>query len=146
VGDTLLDQGEREKALEHYRTSLDIRRKVAGLDSGNPDWQRSLSLSYERLGDALAEAGNHTASLASYRDRLVIAQKLAALDPHNGGWKRDLAVAELKLAEAGDDPARRWREVVRILRAMKDAGQLAASDEPLLSAAETELAKHAPSE
>jgi hypothetical protein len=46
-----------------------------------------------------------------------------------------------KLAKAGDEPRRRWAEVVRILKDMKASGILAPTDERFLPTAEAELTK-----
>jgi tetratricopeptide (TPR) repeat protein len=143
IGNVLVAQGALPDALKAFRDSLAIRQKLAQADPGNAGWQRDLSVSYDWIGDVLVAQGALPDALTAFRDSLAIAETLAKADPSNAGWQRDLAASHWKLAAAGDEPRRRWTEVVRILRDMKTRGILAPPDERLLPMAEAELAKAA---
>jgi hypothetical protein len=57
------------------------------------NWQRDLSVSYNRIGDVQRAQGDLPSALSSYKQGLEIAQKLAARDPANTDWQRDLSVS-----------------------------------------------------
>jgi hypothetical protein len=52
-GGVLVDQGKLDEALKAYRDSLAIRERLAAADRSNMQWQRDLSVSYERVGGVL---------------------------------------------------------------------------------------------
>ena len=62
-------------------------------DPGNADWQRDLSVSFNKIGDVQSARGNLDAALRAYQDSLAIPEKLAAQDPGNTEWQRDLSVS-----------------------------------------------------
>ena len=76
-------QGDPAGALKSYRDDLAITEKLAKRDPTNAGWQRSLSISYEKVGDVLSAQGDLAGALKSYRDDLAIAEKLAKQDPTN---------------------------------------------------------------
>ena len=86
-------RGNLDAALEAYQDSLAIAEKLAAQDPSNAEWQRDLSVSFERIGAEHYARGNLDAALEAYEDRYVITEKLAAQDPSNTEWQRDLAVS-----------------------------------------------------
>ena len=96
------------EALVEYRASLVIAEKLAAADPGNTEWQRDLSISYNRIGAILAEGGPREDALAAFCLGLAVAEKLVATDPNNTQWQSDLVfslfwisrVAEPALARA----------------------------------------------
>ena len=91
-------QGDLASALKSYQDSLAIFDRLAKSDPGNAEWQRGLSVSYERIGDVQVAQGDLAGALKSYQDDLAIIDRLAKSDPGNAGWQRDLAVSFDKLA------------------------------------------------
>jgi len=83
-----------------YRDSLAIREKLTNQDSGNADWQRDLSVSYNRVGGVLNAQGDLAGALKSYRDSLAIREKLANQDPSNVEWRDDLEASCCLVATA----------------------------------------------
>ena len=79
----LMAQGKLEEALKAYRDSLAIRERLAAADPSNTQWQRDLSVSYNRVGDVLKAQGKLEEALKAYRDSLAIIERLAAADPSN---------------------------------------------------------------
>jgi predicted negative regulator of RcsB-dependent stress response len=73
--------------------------RLAGSDAGNADWQRDLSISYDRVGDVLVKQGNLPEALKSYRAGLAIAERLAGSDAGNADWQRDLSVSNNKIGD-----------------------------------------------
>ena len=86
-----------------------IRNKLVELDPKQAEWQRDLSVSYERIGDLYVATGDTPAALKTYQDSLSIVQKLVELDPKQAEWQRDLSVSYEKLGDMykanGDTPA-----------------------------------------
>ena len=64
-----------------------------------PDWQRDLSISYQRVGNVQMAQGDLPAALTSYQAAFAIADRLAKSDPSNAGWQRDLSVAYNKIGD-----------------------------------------------
>ena len=86
-GDVLVKQGNLAEALKSYRAGLAIRERLSSSDAGNADWQRDLSVSYDRVGDILVKQGNLAEALKSYRAGLAIAERLSVV----GRGQRGLA-------------------------------------------------------
>src|SRR5439155_879971 len=76
-----------------------IGEKLAASDPGNADWQRDLSVSYERLGNVQVALDDGAGALDSYRKSLAIREKLVASHPGNAGWQRDLTVIYDKIGD-----------------------------------------------
>ena len=57
-GEVLVVQGNLVEALKTFRDSLAIANRLAKADASNADWQRNLSIPYERVGDVLVAQGN----------------------------------------------------------------------------------------
>ena len=93
LGDVFVAQGNLPDALKSFRDGLVIREGLARSDPGHADWQRDLSVSYDRIGDVFVAQGNLTAALKSFRDGLVIREGLARSDPGHADWQRDLSVS-----------------------------------------------------
>ena len=74
-------QGKLDEALKAYRDSLAIRERLAAADRSNTEWQRDLSISYEKVGDVLKAQGKLDDALTAYRDSLAIRERLIAADP-----------------------------------------------------------------
>ena len=85
------------------RTDWRFESTLAARDPNNAEWQRDLSVSYDRVGDISAARGDRDGALKAYKDGLEIAKPLAARDPNNVVWQTDLVVSAWKLAEAGAD-------------------------------------------
>jgi tetratricopeptide (TPR) repeat protein len=121
-------QGKLDDALKSYRDGRVIVEHLAASDRSNTDWQRDLSLSYNRIGDVLKAQGKHDEALKSYRDSLAITERLAVSDPSNTDWQRDLSlwynsVGDVLVAQGKlDDALKSYRDGLAI------AERLAASD------------------
>lgn len=82
----LLDRGDEHRAaLERFRPSVAITKRVPVADPSNAGW-RDLFISRNETGDVLHSQGNLLAALDSYRASLAIAKRLAATDPGNARW------------------------------------------------------------
>jgi tetratricopeptide (TPR) repeat protein len=92
-GDLMLVRGKVPAAIGEYRIAQGNAERLAALDPANTQWQRDLSISFERVGNVQVAQGELSAAIVSYRKDLQIAERLAALDPANTQWQRDLSVS-----------------------------------------------------
>jgi tetratricopeptide (TPR) repeat protein len=141
IGGVLMEQGNLSGALEVFRDSVAIIERLAQADANNAARQRDLSVSYSQIGDVLAAQGNLPEALKSFRDSLMIRERLARTDPENVQWQVDVLWTHWRLAQRGDDSARRWMLIVTKLRALKAADKLTAEQARWLPEAETRLAE-----
>jgi tetratricopeptide (TPR) repeat protein len=98
-GDVEIARGHLDAGLAAFRSAREIADRLAKADPGNADWQRDLSVSYERIGDVQVAQGALPEALQSFRDSLAIADRLAKADPGNAGWQRDLSVSFNKIGD-----------------------------------------------
>ena len=141
IGDVQQAQGDLAAALTSYQASLAIRERLAQADPGNAGWQRDLSTAQEKIGDVQQAQGDLAAALTSYQASLAIRERLAQADPGNAGWQVDVLWSNWRLANQGDDPARRWALIVAGLRTLAAAGKLSHAQAQWLPIAEANLAK-----
>ena len=137
----LVAQGNLPDALTSFRDSLAIRDRLSKADPNNASWQRDLSVSYNKIGDVLVAQGNLPDALKSFREDFAIADRLAKADPANVQWQVDLVVSHWRLADHGDDPARRWSLIVTTLRKLRAGDKLTAEQAKWLPEAEARLAE-----
>ena len=86
-------QGDLPAALSSYKQGLETAEKLAARDPANTNWQRDLSVSYNKIGDVQSAQGDLPSALSSYKKGLEIREKLAARDPANTQWKTDLVIS-----------------------------------------------------
>jgi tetratricopeptide (TPR) repeat protein len=91
VGDVEVAQKNLSDGLASYRAALTIREHLAKADPSNGDWQRNLSISYERNVESAQQ--DPQAALASYRSCLAVRELLVRTNPDNTIWQRELATA-----------------------------------------------------
>ncbi len=104
-----------------------MRKQLAARDPNNAEWQRDLSVSYNKIGDISAARGDRDGALKAYKDGLDIAKQLAARDPANVVWQTDLVVSAWKLAEAGaKDKRQHLASGLAILKRLDAEGKLTA--------------------
>jgi tetratricopeptide (TPR) repeat protein len=86
-------QGDLAGAEKSYRDSLALREQLVKSDLSNAEWQRDLSVSYDRVGDVQIKQGDLPGAEKSYRDSLALREQLVKSDSSNAEWQRDLAVS-----------------------------------------------------
>lgn len=141
IGDALMGRGAVDEAIEAYRTSLAQRERLSGSDEDRVASQRDIAVSHNKLGDALASKGQTEEALKNFRAGLAIRERLVALDPANAQLQWDLLVLQWRLASSGDDPAKRFGQIVATMRDLAAKRQLSVEQARWLPAAEQELAR-----
>ena len=98
-------------ARRDYEETRRLALHLTALDPGNTQWQRDLSVSYERLGVVAVAQGKLDEAARAYRDCLTIAKKLAAGDPGNTGWLRDLSCSLFQISRL-DAEQKHWPDAI----------------------------------
>jgi tetratricopeptide (TPR) repeat protein len=127
------------------KDGLAIAEKLAAQDPSNTEWQRDLSISFDRIGDVQRAQGNLDGALKAYQDGLAIRETLAAQDPSNTGWQRDLIVSKVELAQVAEKASKsaaargHYLAGLEIAVALRDAGRLAPVDAWIVEELEAQL-------
>ena len=90
---------------------------LVDFDPTHTEWQRDLSVSYDRVGDMHLQVGDNVAALTAYEESLTIRKKLADLDPTHTEWQRDLSVSHNKVGDMHQANG----DVVSALRAYEES-------------------------
>jgi tetratricopeptide (TPR) repeat protein len=69
-------QPRRRFSLKSYLKRHNIAERLAAHDPANTQWQRDLSVSYEKIGDVQMTQGDLPNALTSYKKSLEIREKL----------------------------------------------------------------------
>jgi tetratricopeptide (TPR) repeat protein len=93
LGDTATYLGDLGGAMAAYQRAFKIREGQVAQDPSNSEWQRDLSISFDKIGDLQSARGNLDAALKAFQDSLDIRERLSAQDPSNSEWQRDLSVS-----------------------------------------------------
>jgi len=99
LGEVLLHRGNLQEAREHQDRAFDIAKSNAERSKTDLEWQRDLSVSYEKIGDVLVAQGNLPEAIKYYRDDLAIMEHLARSDPRNAQWQYDLGIMNERIGD-----------------------------------------------
>jgi len=139
--DALLRLGAIAKALERHQQALAIREGLATAEPERADYQRDLSISYDRLGDLMQALGQGEAARRYYEQGLAIVEALAeAAGPEHVDYQGVLVVALHRMADV--EPKRGVEHLTRaavILCRLHDAGRLFPEQERTLQDLEQRL-------
>jgi eukaryotic-like serine/threonine-protein kinase len=96
---SLLAIGDTAGALAAAVQARQIMADLLASNPGSTDFQRELSVSFDRIGNVQVAQGDLTGALKSYRDSLAIRERLAQSNPGNAGWQGDLSVSYNKVGD-----------------------------------------------
>ncbi|MGH8932429.1 MAG: AAA family ATPase, partial [Egibacteraceae bacterium] len=103
--------GLTDKAIKTYGKLLKIFRSRADAEPDRADYQRDLSVSYNKLGDLMIAVGRGDEAARLYQQSLDIFRRLADAEPDRADYQRDLSISYNRLgalaAEQGDPGAAR---------------------------------------
>ena len=121
--------GNSSKALELTDDMVSFAQIRSDSDPKNTDWQRDLSVSFNKVAGILEAQGEREKALLEYRKSLVIREKLASSDPKNTDWQTDLVVSYWKISELAtpEDATALLRDALNILIKVDAAGGLRAN-------------------
>ena len=141
LGDWRQQRGDGKGALENYRRSLAIAETLAAAHPERPDWQRDVSVSWNKIADVLKDGGDGKGALENYRRSLAIRETLAAAHPERPQFETDLVVSYVRLAGAGVDSRVHLTKAHAILQRLGARDMLTAQQQGWIGFVEAELAK-----
>ncbi|MGH4008451.1 MAG: CHAT domain-containing protein [Pseudonocardiaceae bacterium] len=96
-GAALAALGFTSQAVVRYRRLLDAFTQRAQAEPDRADYQRDLSISYNKLGDLYRALGQGEQALKLYQQSLNIRDRLAQAEPDRADYQRDLSVSYQRL-------------------------------------------------
>ena len=102
-GGLLENFGDNVGALKQYRNLQQHIMKLVEAEPENTEWQRNLSVSFDRVGDMHKAKGDGVSALKAYEESLTIRKTLAKLNPDLVQWQTDLVVSYFKLSKIKTD-------------------------------------------
>ncbi len=96
-GAALVALGFTSEAVERYRHLVDAFTQRADAEPGRADYQRDLSVSYNKLGDLYQALGQGDQALTLYQQSLDIRDRLAQTEPGRADYQRDLSISYQRL-------------------------------------------------
>jgi tetratricopeptide (TPR) repeat protein len=135
MGDLYRALGQGEAARQAYQGSLEIAERLAKAEPDRADYQRDLSVSYERMGDLYVALGQGEAARQAYQGSLEIRERLAKAEPDRADTQLDLVISLVKIGtvvEPVDRPP--LEQALAILLRLDQQGRLAPADQPKIGA------------
>ncbi|MDX2094158.1 MAG: serine/threonine-protein kinase [Kofleriaceae bacterium] len=100
AGDGRMYLGEIDKALAHYKVSLDIREKMSAADPKSAPFRRSVAWAHAKLANAYEVKGDLGNRLASHEAALALRMALVKESPAHTGFRNELASTEIGFGRA----------------------------------------------
>jgi tetratricopeptide (TPR) repeat protein len=91
--------GQGKRAFARFQELLERRERLAKAEPDRADYQRDLSVSYERMGDLYVALGQGEAARQAYQGSLEIRERLAKAEPDRADYQRDLSVSYNKMGD-----------------------------------------------
>ena len=130
TGDTLKARGKLEQAITKYQQGIAVFKQLAESDPSNANWQRDLSVSYEKLAGVYQKQDKIAEAIGQYKKSLIIKNHLAEMDKSNADWQRDLVVPlyQLMILYAQNNQSTQaiqsGKEALVILKQLEQEGKL----------------------
>ncbi len=96
-GESLVALGFTGEAVQRYHRLVDAFTQRAQAEPDRADYQRDLSISYNKLGDLYRALGQGEQALKLYQQSLHIADRLAQAEPDRADYQRDLSISYQRL-------------------------------------------------
>jgi len=123
--DALMGLGASDRALARYREATGIIERLTRAEPDRADFQRDLSVSYERIGDLYQALGQGDAAREMFQQALEIAERLARAEPRRADFQFDLVASLQRMANfAADGGADHLERALGILHRLAAAGAL----------------------
>jgi tetratricopeptide (TPR) repeat protein len=84
VGDALLELGNAEEALSHFRQALRWKKILVDRESDNARWARDWSVAHQHVGNALIALKRFDEGMQNLHEAVRLAENLLGRDPSNG--------------------------------------------------------------
>jgi len=133
--------GRNDEALAAHRKDLALTEKLVAADPRNAEWQRDLSITFERIGAVLLKIGRRAEAVDAFRRALAIRETLAAADAGNALWQTDLVISLVQVARLGDDPRARLTRALDITQRLDRERKLNANQKGWIGMIGQEVAR-----
>ena len=134
--------GSTDRSLSRY---TDLTRLLEVRCTAKPDradFQRDLSVSYDRMGDIYRALGEGEKARQAFLQSLQISERLATAEPDRADYRIDLSLSLIRVGLVSGAEGRRAIEMAReILVELDLAGRLPLSDKPKIEAIESILSQ-----
>lgn len=125
MGDIYRVLGQDDEARLAFQRALDISQNLAVAEPDRTDFQRDLSVSYNKMGDIYRVLGEDDQARLAYQRSLDIRERLAAAQPDGADAAWDLVVSLFKMAGVDKQHALdHLSRALAILRRLDAAGKL----------------------
>jgi len=91
--------GQTAAAFRRYQALLARQEQLARAEPDRADYQRDLSVSYNKMGDLFSALGQGEQARQAYQKDLEIAERLARAEPDRADYQRDLSVSYNKMGD-----------------------------------------------
>jgi tetratricopeptide (TPR) repeat protein len=126
--------GLSDRAFDRYKALLEAHEKKAQAEPDRADYQRDLSVAYNKVGDLYTALGQGDQAREAYLKSLRIRERLAATEPDRADYQVDLVISLYRVSSAESPVAREPLErALAILLALQKAGRLAPEHEPMIA-------------
>jgi len=98
-GQALLALGYTGRAVEVYERLHRLLERRAEAHPDRAEYQRDLSVSYNKMGDLYRSLGQGEQAREAYGSSLAIAERLASSEPERADYQRDLSVSYNKMGD-----------------------------------------------
>ena len=134
-GGAHLALGFTERALDRYEALRKAHERRAQAEPDRADYQRDLSVSYNKVGDLYSALGQGEKAREAYLKALAIAERLAQAEPDRADYQVDLAISLHRVGTAGELLERKHiKRALEVLLRLKEEGHLAPEHEPKITA------------
>jgi tetratricopeptide (TPR) repeat protein len=118
-----------DRALARYGQLLRRYERLAQAEPDRADYQRDLSVSYNKMGDLFRALGQGEEARQAFLKALAIRERLAQAEPDRADYQRDLIVSWVRMSEIDAVRAREHlSRALDIARRLYDEGRLAPAD------------------
>jgi tetratricopeptide (TPR) repeat protein/KaiC/GvpD/RAD55 family RecA-like ATPase len=127
IGDALADRGDLNKALEQYRTAMDLSSNVSQAKPEDLGYRVTLTVRYSRIGTTLAKLNDRNGALQALNIAMENRKQLTERDPSNTLYQAHLASSLVALGDFFmsdkdklDDAIRDYQAAVEIRQRLAD--------------------------
>ena len=122
--------GFSDRAFRRYQSVVDRYEVLTRAEPDRADYQRDLSVSYNKMGDLHGALGQGEAARDAYAKSLAIFERLARAEPDRADYQRDLIVSLVRQAQVTEGAAARGhlQRALGIAEAMQAGGRLNPAD------------------
>jgi tetratricopeptide (TPR) repeat protein len=93
IATTYQTAGDLQRARDSAMKALERARELAEHYRDDPEWQRELTVTLNRLGSIARSGGEAAEALKEYNEAVGIMRPIADRDPNNQTWRRELAIS-----------------------------------------------------